>query len=297
MTTRSRLLTKENIMATKATRSTQHMENVVDDSTGDIPLPESGTADSFSRLAQLMSTKDRLVETVESLPAAISAAEEAAAGARREAVDAEMRECEDPASSPASRKRLGSVQGACEARASDHEREARILASRVAAMEERIAAIDGKIDTAVVEVRSDVTRAVSNDVDRLAELLIVAVPPIRAICAELSALHAIAPMASVVDFGISAHLSDPRRSLVSYAGGGAGRDCAANLLSVENEVGRAAAEAVCARFASALEALTLARSHQPYVPLAKRPRDYERRGVLVEFTGSPPTRAAEVVQR
>ncbi|RKR46127.1 hypothetical protein [Paraburkholderia sp. BL17N1] len=254
--------------------------------------------ESFQRLDALLEKKRRLVARIESLPAEITHAHDTVAALQAKATGAEIELAGAEAEpAPIDFERHEAALAALAKQEVEAELLERRLRARLNALEEQAAVIDEEISVEIRIVSTDAADIAGRVLDALAAELDVSLVPVRAVYAKIVALTGIVPIRSVQDFMISAHLSDPRRSLMRYFPHCGGSDDAPNLLLVTTVQTEAAKAAVHAAMEPVAKALRATRSHVRYVHLDKRPRPYRVKSEVITESGPRGRPTGETVIR
>lgn len=238
------------------------------------PLSLSIDAETISELRTLLDQRNKLDEAVNAAPAQIAAreAELSALRQRLAALEADVVIVDD-AALPALQKQITKLSNEVDAVDLDVRR----LKGRLNALEARAPDLDEKIEIAIGYVRVEANMAAQNLQVALAEELRNKVADVRNIYAKVRALQGFVPNARTSDFLVSAYVPD-LESCVRVNTGTGHYDASPNLLAFADADTDAAESEVVEALRPVTEALLLARKHKSYVPLAKRPVPYVRKG-------------------
>ncbi|KVF38047.1 hypothetical protein [Burkholderia vietnamiensis] len=242
-----------------------------------VPVPKfdlSIDAKTLSELRELLDQRTKLDDAMSSGPADIVAAEVELAGLRQQfaALEADVVLVDD-AKLPSLQKEIAKLADMID----EKDLSIRRMKVRLDALEARAPELDNKIDLAIGYVRVEANMAAQNLQVELAETLRSRVAEVRMIYAQVRALDRLVPMNRTRDFLISAHMPDLESCMVINSG--AERyDMAPNLLAITDADTVSAEAEIVKAMKSISDALKLAHSHRPYVPLAKRPQPYVFRG-------------------
>ncbi|MFM0173189.1 hypothetical protein PQR33_28130 [Paraburkholderia sediminicola] len=231
-------------------------------------------ADTLNELRELIEQRKKLDDAVNNAPADIFAAEAELSEMRRQlsVLEADVVLVDD-AKLPSLQKEIEKLAGTIDVK----DLAVRRLKARLEALESRAPDLDSKIEIAIGYVRIEVNMAAQSLQAQLAEELRDRVASVRMLYAQVRALQSVVPLPQTNDFLLCAHVPDLEQCMASYASG-APRDVSQNLLALVDD-GTAAAESEIAEALKPItEALMVARKHRPYVPLAKRPAPYVRKG-------------------
>jgi hypothetical protein len=231
-------------------------------------------AETLNELRELIGQRKKLDDAVNSAPADIFAAEGELSEMRRQlsVLEADVVLVDD-AKLPSLQKEIEKLAGTIDVK----DLAVRRLKGRLEALESRAPDLDSKIEIAIGYVRIEVNIAAQSLQSQLAEELRDKVKTVRMLYAQVRALQSVVPLPQTNDFLLCAHVPDLEQCMASYASG-APRDVSQNLLALVDD-GTAAAESEVAEALKPIaEALMVARKHRPYVPLAKRPAPYVRKG-------------------
>lgn len=231
-------------------------------------------AETIDELRGLLDQRKKLDDAVNGAPAEIAAAESELTTLRHQlgALEADVVLIDD-AKLPALQKEIAKLADTIDAK----DLAVRRIKARVDALEARAPELDGKIEIAIGYVRVEANMAGQNLQTELAAMLRDKVADIRNIYAQVRALQRAVPLQQARDFIACAHVPDLEHCLVSYLSG-VPHDSSRNLLAQMDE-GTATAEAEIEEALKPIaEAFALARKHRLYVPLARRPVPYVRKG-------------------
>lgn len=184
------------------------------------------------------------------------------------------------ADAPAEIKRHEKVIKDLMAESETKEREVKRLRARIQALEEQAPALDEALRAAVSDLRIEFSGWQSDLADRIGSELEVLVAPIRQLVAMAKAAAYGAGTSNLSDFVAAAYIPSPSNFLRTRDHGGwvnLGR----NLLEGLPNSLPAEAAAITAQCLPVLQALRAAESHTAYVPLARRPVPYVRKGVEI----------------
>ncbi len=231
-------------------------------------------AETVSELSGLLDQRKKLDDAVNSAPADIASAEAELAHLRYRlgALEADVVLVED-AKLPALQNEIAQLADTIDAKDLAFRR----LKARIDALEARAPDLDTKIELAIGYVRVEANMAASSLQSVLAAELRAKVAEIRNIYAQVRTLLGAAPLQQASDFLACAHVPDLEHCFVSYVRG-VPHDSSQNLLALRDESTAAAEAEIVEALKPIAEAFAMARKHRPYVPLAKRPVPYVRKG-------------------
>jgi hypothetical protein len=231
-------------------------------------------ADTVNELRDLIEQRKKLDEATNNAPGEIAAAEADLASLHRELA---VREADvvfiDDSKLPALQKEIAKLSGAIDSK----DITVRRLRARLESLEARAPDLDNKIDLAIGYMRLEANMGAQNLQAALAENLRSKVAEVRMIYAQVRALDRLVPMHRTRDFLISAHMPDLDSCMVINSGSER-YDTAPNLLAITDAETVSAEAEIVEAMKPISDALKLASSHRPYVPLAKRPQPYVFRG-------------------
>lgn len=231
-------------------------------------------ADTINELRDLIEQRKKLDDAANDAPQEIASAEAELANLHREIA---AREADvvfiDDSKLPALQKEIAKLSGAIDTK----DLAVRRLKARLEALEARAPDLDNKIDLAIGYVRVEANMAAQNLQIALAEALRSKVDEVQMIYAQVRALQRLVPMNRTSDFLISAYVPDLESCMRVNTGTGH-YDAAPNLLAITNTDTESAESEIAETMKPITDALIAARSHRPYVPLAKRPQPYVFRG-------------------
>ncbi|QVN19577.1 hypothetical protein [Burkholderia pyrrocinia] len=242
-----------------------------------VPAPKfdlSIDAKTLSELRELLDQRKKLDDAVNSAPADIVAAEVELAGLRQQfaALEADVVLVDD-AKLPSLQKEIAKLAGTID----DKDLSIRRMRARLDALEARAPELDNKIDLAIGYVRVEASMAAQDLQVELAETLRSKVEEVQMIYAQVRALNRLVPMPRTSDFLISAYVPDLESCMRVNTGTGH-YDAAPNLLAITNADTESAESEIAETMKLIADALIAARSHRPYVQLAKRPKPYVVKG-------------------
>lgn len=157
------------------------------------------------------------------------------------------------------------------------EREVKRLRARIQALEEQAPALDEALRDAIVDLRIEFSGWQNGIAARIGTELEALVAPIRTLVAMANAAAYGSGANSLSDFVAAAYIPDPDGFMRTRDRGGwvnQGR----NLLVGLPNSRPAEAEAIAVQCLPVLQALRAGESHTAYVPLARRPVPYVRKG-------------------
>ncbi|EIN02299.1 hypothetical protein WQE_04902 [Paraburkholderia hospita] len=231
-------------------------------------------AETLNELRGLLDQRKKLDDAVSSAPSEIAAGEAELAGLRHQLamLEADVVLVDDD-EFPKLQKQIADLSEVIDAKDLAFRR----LKSRLKALEDRAPELDNKIELAIGYVRVDANIAAQNLQAELASELRSKVAEIRSIYAQVRALQSVIPLQQARDFLVCAHVPDLDHCMVSYPHG-IPRDFSQNLLEQRDDATEAAESQIAEALKPITDAFLLARKHNPYVPLAKRPVPYVRKG-------------------
>ncbi|MBP6897333.1 MAG: hypothetical protein KBC94_23195 [Pseudacidovorax sp.] len=181
------------------------------------------------------------------------------------------------ADAPAEIKRHEKVIKDLLAESETKEREVKRLRARIQALEEQAPALDEALRAAVSDLRIEFSGWQNGLAARIGTELEALVAPIRTLVAVAKAAAPGTGATSLSDFVAAAYIPDPDGFVrIPTATGWESRG--RNLLEGLPTSQPAEAEAVAAQCLPVLQALRAGESHTAYVPLARRPVPYVRKG-------------------
>lgn len=157
------------------------------------------------------------------------------------------------------------------------ESEIRRSQARLAAVESRIESLDEQIELAIDLVRREANITAGNVREQVAEEIQKEIGALQLCYSRIRTLQKIIPSENCGDFLTVAHVPDPRACVV-YRAHGANTDSSANLLAGRSDETDAAENEMFAALRPVSETLAICRRFKAYVPLAKRPTPYVRKG-------------------
>ncbi|RRJ34374.1 hypothetical protein [Pandoraea apista] len=245
------------------------------------PAPAS-TPNRFANLETLrevealIAQRKALEEHAESLPALIEAAKKELAAIGEQILDAEMSLLEVPEKAipkvTKQRDDLEKQQVECELRI-------RRLRTQLTAIEARAPDIDDKIAVQIGFVKLEATMASEELQVELAEEIRQGVAALRQTYAKVRALQRLVPMPRTSDFLLDAYVPDLEACMRVHTGQGTETyNTSPNLLIEKNDRTDDAEHQIAEALQPIVAALTVCRTHRPYVPMDKRPQPYVIKG-------------------
>ncbi|MBU9379411.1 hypothetical protein [Burkholderia gladioli] len=231
-------------------------------------------AETLSNLHDLLDQRKKLDDAVNAAPAEIGAAEAALSALRQQmaTLEADIILIDD-AQLAQSQKRIQALDGVI----AQKEIGLRRAKARLEALEARAPDLDEKIEIAIGYVRIEASIAAGSLRAEIAEELRTKVRDLQLIYAKVRALNGLVRTERTSDFLMSALIPDLDHSLRVTTKAGTFEQ-STNLLEVKSDDTSAAEAVVSEALRPITDALLLARKHRPYVPLAKRPTPYVRKG-------------------
>jgi hypothetical protein len=243
------------------------------------------TPQSFLRLRQLVDTRNRLVQRVESLPLKIEQAGKDAVAAGDEIVQLEVAQATSIESPTATMiKRHEVAVAAATKRQVEAEAMQTALKRQQVALEAEIARLDEEVHSECSVVNVDTSIIARDLMAGLAHEIEEAIKPLQALVAKVEAVVAVARLPRAQDFLVCSHVGNPTGSLLVDGPRGFA-DAAPNQLHASPADAEVARAEIRTALRPAIEALALVHQHKDYVPLSKRPAPYVRKGVEMEFKG------------
>ncbi|MBJ9674502.1 hypothetical protein [Burkholderia gladioli] len=231
-------------------------------------------AETLSNLHDLLDQRKKLDDAVNAAPAEIGAAEAELSALRQQMATLEADTILiDDAQLAQAQKRIQSLDGVI----AQKEIGLRRAKARLEALEARAPDLDEKIEIAIGYVRIEASIAADSLRAEIAEELRTKVRDLQLIYAKVRALNGLVRTERTSDFLMSALIPDLDHSLRVTTKAGTFEQ-STNLLEVKSDDTSAAEAVVSEALRPITDALLLARKHRPYVPLAKRPTPYVRKG-------------------
>lgn len=157
----------------------------------------------------------------------------------------------------------------------------RRLRTKLSAIESRAPDLDEKIELATGVVRIEANMASEALQSQLAEEIREKTKDLQLLYAKVRALHRLVPMPRTDDFLLDAYIPDLEACMRINTGTSSYNTAPNLLVGTSPETQRAEAEIV-ALLKPISAAIAAGRQHRPYIPLAKRPQPYVRKGILLE---------------
>ncbi|AYQ89189.1 hypothetical protein EDD84_18720 [Burkholderia gladioli] len=231
-------------------------------------------AETLSNLHDLLDQRKKLDDAVNAAPAEIGAAEAELSALRQQMATLEADTILiDDAQLAQAQKRIQALDGVI----AQKEIGLRRAKARLEALEARAPDLDEKIEIAIGYVRIEAGIAAGSLRAEIAEELRTKVRDLQLIYAKVRALNGLVRTERTSDFLMSALIPDLDHSLRVTTKAGTFEQ-STNLLEVKSDDTSAAEAVVSEALRPITDALLLARKHRPYVPLAKRPTPYVRKG-------------------
>lgn len=231
-------------------------------------------AEAISNLRELLDQRKKLDQAVNSSPAEIDHSEAELVILRQQMASLEADiVLIDEAELPAKQKEINSLAEAI----SEKDLAVRRAKARLAALEARAPELDEKIDIAIGFVRVEADIAAQSVRSDLAREIHSKVRDLQLIYAKVRALSSLVPDIRARDFLQSAVVPDLESCMRIIAPSGT-YEASTNLLSLKDAGTDQAEAAIFESMRPITEVLALARTHRTYVPLAKRPAPYVRKG-------------------
>jgi hypothetical protein len=225
-------------------------------------------------LNRALDRRKKLDDAVGSAPAQIASAEAELQSLRSElaAKEADIVWVDD-AKVPAMEKEIAKLVAAIEAK----DREIQRTKGRVKALEDRADEIDAEVEQAKTMLNLEASMAGQEVQANVAAELRLKVKELQSIFAKVRSLNRLTPIGTTADFLASAYVPDLERCL-RIPGPNGFTNTSPNLIDVvTEETSRAEAE-IAEQLKPIAEALVAGRRHRAYIPLARRPAPYVRKG-------------------
>ncbi|HDR8987717.1 TPA: hypothetical protein QDA93_000276 [Burkholderia vietnamiensis] len=231
-------------------------------------------AETISNLRELLDRRKKLDDAVNAAPAEINSLETELSSLRQQMATLEADAVLiDEAKLPAKQKQIEALADVI----TEKDFGVRRAKARLEALEARAPDLDEKIEIAIGFVRVEAGIATQSLRSDIAEELRSKVHDLQLIYAKIRALHGLVPNDRTGDFLQSAMVPDPDHCMRITTRGGT-YEASTNLLDVRNDATAVAETLISEAMRPITEVLMLARKHRPYVPLAKRPAPYVRKG-------------------
>lgn len=232
--------------------------------------------EAIDALNRALDRRKKLDDAVGSAPAQIAGAESELQSLRSElaAKEAEIVWVDD-AKVPAMEKEIAKLVAAIEAK----DREILRAQGRVKALEDRADEIDAEVEQAKTMLNVEASMAAVEVQANIAAELRLKVKELQSIFAKVRCLNRLTPIGTTTDFLASAYLPD-LEMVMRIPGPNGFSNTTPNLLDVVTEETRRAETEIAQQLKPIAEALVAGRRHRPYVPLARRPVPYVRKGSI-----------------
>ncbi|KVR46382.1 hypothetical protein WM11_31490 [Burkholderia ubonensis] len=231
-------------------------------------------AETISNLRELLDQRKKLDDAVNAAPAEISSLEAELSSLRQQMASLESDiVLADEAQLPAKQKQIKALDTAI----AEKDLAVRRMKARLDALEARAPDLDEKIEIAIGFVRVEAGIASQSLRSDIAEELRGKLHDLQLIYAKVRALHGLVRSDRTGDFLQSALIPDLDHCMRITNRGGT-YEASTNLLETRNDDTAAAEALISEAMRPITEVLALARKHRPYVPLAKRPAPYVRKG-------------------
>ncbi|MGU7843011.1 hypothetical protein ACV22V_26490 [Burkholderia sp. AW33-5] len=231
-------------------------------------------AETISNLRELLDQRKKLDDAVNAAPAEINSLEIELSSLRQQmaSLDADI-VLVDEAQLPAKRKQIKALDEVIAEKDLAVQRAKR----RLEVLEARAPDLDEKIEIAIGFVRVEASIASQSLRSDIAEELRGKLHDLQLIYAKVRALNGLVRDGHATDFLQSALIPDLDHSMRITMQNGT-HETSANLLEIRNDDTAAAEALISEAMRPITDVLALARKHRPYVPLAKRPAPYVRKG-------------------
>lgn len=231
-------------------------------------------AETISNLRDLLDQRKKLDDAVNAAPTEIKALEVEFSSLRQQmaTLDAEV-VLIDEAQLPAKQKQIKALDGVI----AEKDFAVRRAKARLETLEALAPDLDEKIEIAIGFVRVEANIAAQSLRSEIAEELRDKLHELQLIYAKVRALHGLVRTDRTGDFLQSALIPDLDHCMRITTRDGT-YEASTNLLETRNDDTAAAEALISAAMRPITEVLALARKHRPYVPLAKRPTPYVRKG-------------------
>lgn len=231
-------------------------------------------AEAISNLRELLNQRRKLEDAVNAAPAEINSSEAELSSLRQQmaSVEADIVLADD-GHVPAMQKQINALSKAI----AEKDFAVHRAKARLEALEARAPELDDKIEVAIGFVRIEAGIAAQSVRADIAEELRNKLFDLRLIYAKVRALSAIALDNRTRDFLESAVIPDLDHCMRITTITGT-YEASVNLLSLKDDDTAAAESLISKSMGPITEVLALARKYRPYVPLAKRPAPYVRKG-------------------
>ncbi|WP_208102102.1 hypothetical protein [Burkholderia sp. D-99] len=231
-------------------------------------------AETISNLRELLDQRKKLDDAVNAAPAEISALESELSSLRQQmaTLDAEVVLIDD-AQLPAKQKQIKALDGVIAEKGFSVRR----AQARLETLEALAPDLDEKIEIAIGFVRVEASIAAQSLRSDIAEELRGKLHELQLIYAKVRALHGLVRADRTGDFLQSALIPDLDHCMRITTRSGT-YEASTNLLETRSDDTAAAEAQISEAMRPITDVLVLARKHRPYVPLAKRPAPYVRKG-------------------
>lgn len=231
-------------------------------------------AETINNLRELLNQRKKLDDAVNAAPAEINSLELELSSLNEQmaSLDADI-VLVDEAQLPAKQKQIKALDTAV----AEKDLAVRHAKARLQALEARAPDLDEKIEIAIGFVRVEAGIASQSLRSEIAEELRSKIHDLQLIYAKVRALHGLVRDDRLRDFLHSALIPDLDHCLRVTSLDGT-YEASTNLLDTISDDTAAAEALVSEAMRPITEVLALARNHRPYVPLAKRPAPYVRKG-------------------
>ncbi|VWD12462.1 hypothetical protein [Burkholderia contaminans] len=231
-------------------------------------------AETISNLRDLLDQRKKLDDAVNSTPAEIHLLETELSSVRQQMASLEADiVLVDEGQLPAKQKQIKALGEVLAEKELAVRRKKMLLET----LEQRAPDLDEKIEIAIGFVRVEASIASQSLRSDIAEELRGKVHELQLIYAKIRSLHGLVPNDRTGDFLQSAMVPDPDHCMRITTPSGT-YEASTNLLDVRSDDTAAAEALISAAMRPITDVLALARKHRPYVPLAKRPAPYVRKG-------------------
>ncbi|WP_175872687.1 hypothetical protein [Burkholderia sp. BCC0397] len=231
-------------------------------------------AETISNLRELLDQRKKLDDAVNVAPSEIKFLEDELSNLRQQmaALDAEV-VLVDEAQLPAKQKQIKVLDGVI----AEKDFAVRRAKARIDTLEALAPGLDEKIEIAIGFVRVEASIASQSLRSDIAEELRDKVHELQLIYAKVRALNGLVRDDRTSDFLQSALIPDLDHCMRVTTRSGT-YEASTNLLELRSDDTAAAETLISEAMRPITDVLALARKHRPYVPLAKRPAPYVRKG-------------------
>ncbi|PAJ77308.1 hypothetical protein CJO71_30140 [Burkholderia ubonensis] len=231
-------------------------------------------AETISNLRELLDQRKKLDDAVNSAPAEIHSLETELSSVRQQMASLEADiVLVDEAHLPAKQKQIKALGEVLAEKELAVRRKKMLLET----LEQRAPDLDEKIEIAIGFVRVEANIASQSLRSDIAEELRGKLHELQLIYAKVRALHGLVRNDRTGDFLQSALIPDLDQCMRIITHNGT-YETSPNLLDIRNDDTAAVEAQISEAMRPITEVLVLARKHRPYVPLAKRPAPYVRKG-------------------